>query len=251
MSQIKCSEGIVLRKFDYSNTSIILHLLTEKNGIIHLIARGAKGAKSQYKGKLDLFNQIRCHYIANNKTDLFILKECSIIDPNKSIKQNINLFFVCSLMFEIITSFPWDNNDLSTIYNLVTQIFCQLHKTNPIQTLIFFEIKILTILGYSPNAKNCSVCGKEITDAGLPTIYDQPGFLCERCNKNKNTSDEKLHHDRLSEITTLISMNDLYELEETKINNKNARKISSTLIFFIEKLSGKNLKSAKMIDKFV
>jgi len=255
MSEIKHSKGIILRKFDYSNTSIIFHLLTPHNGTIHLIARGAKSNKSPFRGKLELFNQIDCHYIASGKTDLHPLKECSVINRNKSIEQNISLFFTCSLMFEIINCFPWDNSDVSDIYHLIEQIFASFDKDTPNsipQTLVFFETKILTLTGYYLDATTCCNCGKNIIDFGWPMVYDQPGFSCRKCTtlKNKTTHSNKLDSNRLSEITKFFSINHVDELNRFEINDKNAQQISSALIFLLSKLSGKTLKSAKMIDKF-
>lgn len=254
MSEIKHSKGIILRKFDYSNTSIIFHLMTPDSGIIHIIARGAKSNKSPSRGKLDIFNQIDCHYITSGKTDLHPLKECSVINRHQSIEQNIYLFFTCSLMFEIINCFPWDNSDTSNIYYLIEQIFISFNKDNQNlipQTLVFFETKILTLLGYCLDTTTCCNCGKKIIDFGLPMVYDQPGFSCRKCitPKNKTASDNELDLNRLSEITEFFYIDNPTKLKQLEINDKNAYQISSALIFLFNRLSGKTLKSAKMIDK--
>ncbi len=255
MSEIKHSKGIILRKFDYSNTSIIFHLLTSDSGIIHIIARGAKSNKNPSRGNLDIFNQIDCHYITSGKTDLHPLKECSVINRYQSIEQNIYLFFTCSLMFEIINCFPWDNSDTSNIYHLIEEIFISFSKDNQNlipQTLVLFETKILTLLGYYLDTSACCNCGKKIVDFGSPMVYDQPGFSCRKCItlKNKTASDNELNSTRLSEITEFFSIDNATELKQLEINDKHARQISSAFIFLLSRLSGKTLKTAKMIDKF-
>ncbi len=47
------SEGIVIRLHPLGDTSLIVHWLTPEHGRLATVAKGARGPKSVFRGKLD------------------------------------------------------------------------------------------------------------------------------------------------------------------------------------------------------
>ena len=76
------TRAILLRKFAWSETSLIVSWLSENLGTIRTTARGARKPKSAFAGKLDLFFQADISFKPNQRGgDLHELHEVSVNAP--------------------------------------------------------------------------------------------------------------------------------------------------------------------------
>jgi DNA repair protein RecO len=67
--------GIVVRTRLLTETSLIVHWLTAEAGRVSTVARGARGAKSVYRGRLDLFQEAELTFRRAKRSDLHTLGE--------------------------------------------------------------------------------------------------------------------------------------------------------------------------------
>ena len=69
--------GIIFRLYPYSDASLILHVLSREQGLISLIAKGARRQKSSFAGRLDLFYLCQFEFILSRRSDLHTLRRRS------------------------------------------------------------------------------------------------------------------------------------------------------------------------------
>jgi DNA repair protein RecO (recombination protein O) len=99
----KSDRGILLKKIDYGETSLILHLYTENNGLRAFIFKGAKRKKGLSLLPLSFLEIV---YFERKETNLALISEAShemiwnqaIFDPRKSAV----LFFLCDILHKTI-----------------------------------------------------------------------------------------------------------------------------------------------------
>ena len=73
-------EGLVLRKFDYSETSLIFVLLTRQSGQQHFIMKGArKGSKTKFPA-IDLFRRVQITSTIRPNRDLHTIKSAESLE---------------------------------------------------------------------------------------------------------------------------------------------------------------------------
>lgn len=58
MQRIELESAFVLHQRPYQNTSLLLELFSKEHGIIGAVARSARGPKSRFKGRLQLFTPL-------------------------------------------------------------------------------------------------------------------------------------------------------------------------------------------------
>ena len=243
--------GVIIRKFDYSNTSVIFHILSPDNGIVHILARGAKNKKNSFSGKLELFQEVYCIYFKTGKSELFILKECGFIKDFPIIKKDISLFYISSFMLEIVSLFPWEELDASKVYRLITAIFSYFEKSSEDQRILllaFFIIKILFVLGYTPNLTSCCKTNKPFSRIISPVIYPDIGFsnLTQTYEKPLRIEKEVVNILRqVNQMVKLKQVNDIKNYSQYKLQ------IIEAVSFFIKNISGKNFKSYKTMLQFI
>jgi DNA repair protein RecO len=81
MSLLKQVEGLVLRKFDYSETSLIFVLITKESGQLRFILKGArKGSKKKFPA-IDLFRHVSIQYSHRLDAELQSVRSCELVTP--------------------------------------------------------------------------------------------------------------------------------------------------------------------------
>ncbi len=165
-------EGIVLRKTDYSETSVILKVLTEKEGVQSFIFQGAK-RKNKKGNIISPLSILSFEYYKRNDSQLAKIKsiEPSIIFKNipfDPYKSSI-LFFMNEVLNNIVKE-KEDNESLFHFLKNILQILDLDEKTAnfPIKFLFhltkhlgffpqinenpqFFDLQEGTFISYQPN----------------------------------------------------------------------------------------------------
>src|SRR2546425_7507667 len=90
------AQGIVLRVYPLTETSLIIRWLTRELGRISTLAKGARRAKSPFRGKLDLFYRADLIFGRSRRSELHTLREVSL--------RETHLFFARE--FDILSKPP-------------------------------------------------------------------------------------------------------------------------------------------------
>src|SRR5437763_3017176 len=85
---MESTEAILLRKRNFSATSLIVSWCTESFGCVQTIAKGARRPKSPFAGKLDLFFEAEISILRSRKTDLHTLAEVVLKNPFAGIRSS-------------------------------------------------------------------------------------------------------------------------------------------------------------------
>ncbi len=93
--------AILLRKTPWSETSLIVTWLTSAHGTIRTVARGARGPRSTFAGKLDLFYRTEISFAHSRKGDLHTLREVSVISAFDALKSGHAGFHLGGVFFRV------------------------------------------------------------------------------------------------------------------------------------------------------
>ncbi len=99
------TEAIVLRVMDYSETSLIVWLYSRDHGRLHLIAKGARRARSPFEGALEpLVRGEVVFYRKKRATDgLETAKEFDPIDLHTGIRRSLRRLYRGAYLVELLT----------------------------------------------------------------------------------------------------------------------------------------------------
>ena len=78
---MESTHAIFLRKRKLSDTSLIISWCTSSLGCVQTVAKGARGAKSPFAGKLDLFYEAEIQIARSRKSNLHTLREVALTNP--------------------------------------------------------------------------------------------------------------------------------------------------------------------------
>ena len=143
------SEGVVLRRIKYGETSLIATLYTKHSGKISLIAKGARKPKSKFVGSLEPATHSSVIYYHKESRDIQVLSEIEIINPNLYISENLRKSAVAMAIVGLVDSVMSGTESNEDIFELLSGTLSALNDTDyDVALLWFFEINLLRLLGF-------------------------------------------------------------------------------------------------------
>lgn len=234
-------EGIIVSETTYGESSKILNILTDTEGIIGVMAKGAKKLKSPLRSVTEKFALIKFN-VYYHEGKLSTLIQADVINPMRNIKTDITkigyLTYICELAYQTAKQNS-DNN----IYKILKSTILKIEDNlDPMIMTNILELKMLDYLGVSIDLDHCIKCGKK-TD--IITINgDAGGYLCKDCRTNEIIYDMKtIKMFRLYYYVDIDSISDLKISEEVENN------INRILTDYYDRYTGLYLKSKDFLKK--
>jgi DNA repair protein RecO (recombination protein O) len=160
--------GLVLRLYPLTETSLIVHWLTQTVGRLSTVAKGARRAKSPFHGKLDLFYLAELSFSRSRRSDLHTLREVRLVDPHTGLRSELGYLRQASYGAALIGQATETETPIPAIFDLMSGFLNHLpaHPPAP-KTLLAFESKLLGELGLQPDLAKTrlSAGGKQLIKA--------------------------------------------------------------------------------------
>lgn len=183
--------GFLLSKNKYNENSLIVEIFTEKHGKVSGIIFG--GTSKKIKNYLQIGNKIFVNYNAKSREKLgyFKIEIYQALSP--FYFDNHQKLSCISCAMNLIKLLTAESQQNLSIYSLIDDFFNLLKKDDWIKDYIFWELKLLKILGYDlelinlVDKKNIENKTHYISKSSTKKIV--PNFLIE---KNQNPKDIKI-----------------------------------------------------------
>jgi DNA repair protein RecO (recombination protein O) len=238
---IKKIEGIIVSEVDYKETSKIINILTKEDGLIGVIAKGAKRMKSPLSSvSSKLTNGYFYLNWYNNKMPSLI--EVDIINNFKNIKTDLvkssYSLFLLELSHQV---YKHENNN--NIYNLLISSINKIEENFDPQIISnILELKLLEYLGIKPVIDKCVSCGS-VKD--IVTISSHKGgYLCKNCLNNDNITTTKT-----IKLIRMFYYVDISKITKLEISEPVKQEINNFIDDYYDRYSGLYLKSKAFLKQ--
>lgn len=156
-------QGIVLRVYQYSDTSLILHALTDRLGVVSVMAKGARKNQSAFAGKLDLFYLCQMELVLSKKSDLHILREVALLDSHPLLARNYDLLCGVSENVKIVERLVERGVAVPELFNLFCDYLKHLPEhVQPALGNVIFKIRLLALWGSLPQFAQMHLAEKQM-----------------------------------------------------------------------------------------
>ena len=174
-------EGIVIGEYPFEESSKIIKVFT-KDGVIDIIAKGAKKLKSPFfsvttKLSLGVFN------ITYKENGLSKLVDADILNDYRNIKKDIVKTSYATYITELIDKVYKHENNVN-LYDLYIQGLCKISDGyDPMIIVDILRLKLLDYLGIKPIIDRCVECSNTTDIITISSYYG--GYICKNCLKNE------------------------------------------------------------------
>lgn len=212
-------------------------------GKISCVAKGAKRPKSM----LMAGSQLLCfgEYVLRKSNDMYTMQSCDPIEIFYQIRVDIEKLNYVAAIIKIITDVTTENQNNYNILKLFLNTLYIISESDKNLDFIIsvFKMRLLKILGYTPNVNECVSCGKK-EDVEQFSIKDD-GFKCKECSKQDKSAIQMSEGCRYAIIYTLNA--DAKKIFSFTIKEESLKEFELiTRIYFNEKLE----KEYKLEDLF-
>jgi len=177
------STAIVLRTIEFSETSLIVTLLTRDLGRLSAIAKGARRAKGPFEGSLDLLAVCGVVVIRKTSGALDLLTEAKLHRRFRGGQRSLPRLYGGYHIAEMLRLLTDDHDPHPDVYDLTIQTLEQIDGDGDVaSSLVYFDAQLLRMLGHAPGTDRCTDCGGAIqSNWRIAFSLTAGGLVCNDC----------------------------------------------------------------------
>ncbi|EFK96085.1 DNA repair protein recO [sediment metagenome] len=243
---ISRTETIVLNKWDFRETSLIVNFYTRQFGKISGLLKGIRTEPQKFASSLELFSYNEIILYKKDKTDLHLVTQADLKDNFDSIRTDISRISSASTIVELLNAVVPPEEQNEEIFNLALECFHELKSCEkPAKITTIFTIKILALAGFKPHLDSCVSCGARI-EGGCKFSFALGGLLCPKCQA-KDLKSRSIFRGTVATILH-IERNDFKNTLNLGLNPQIKKELDMVLNSFLTYHLEKELKSQKVAD---
>ncbi|MDD3904969.1 MAG: DNA repair protein RecO [Candidatus Omnitrophica bacterium] len=180
---IQKTEGILLRRQDLRETSLILTFYTRDFGKIKGIVRGVRGSRPGTIGgaSMEIFALDDIVFYERRKSDIFTISQCDLLDFFAPVRESLEKTAYAAYLIELIDSITALGDKSAEAFELLLNSLRLLGGDVSTKRVVrIFEIKLLNILGLMPTLSSCTACGGEVDSVARFSLRNG-GLICKKC----------------------------------------------------------------------
>lgn len=149
------TEGIIIKRSNFSEADRLLTILSEDEGKIKVLAKGVRKINSRRGGNIELFNRVNV-FLRESRT-FYLLTEVQLVESYKGLRTDLQKVGYAYYACELIEKLTAEGVENRIIYGLLLNYLRDLGaEDRPIGNLEGFETALLTELGFWPDKLACT-----------------------------------------------------------------------------------------------
>ena len=241
------TEGLILKSYSLAEADKIVVLLTQNEGLVRGVAKGAKRLKSRFGGGLEPFSIVQITYFQKEERELVSINQIELVKSFFDNAGDPNFLQKISYLTELIVNFapPHDPNEKLYRMAKVSIETAASNNENLDVIALYFELWILRLGGYLPDWNRCVSCKLQLKDDERACMQINFHLLCQRCQKSKSnwliSPDER----KIFMMAQRLNPNDFIKFS---LNQKaDIQKVSEILKRIISNILGKEIAGEKVL----
>lgn len=182
MARYQHTEGICLRRLDYSNTSQVATFLTLESGRLSFLAKGATRApRKGIRTGFDLLERYELVYTTRHSGSLLNLTDRSMLESFAPLRRTLEQTLCAYYAAELVLNFAVDTDPCPRLYAALLEALRRLSAGDRLGlTVLLLELATLREQGQCPTFDECVTCRGKLLGREVFSPADG-GPLCKRC----------------------------------------------------------------------
>ncbi len=207
-----------MHRSDVGEADRLLTVLSRERGKLRLNAKGARKVGSRKSGHVELF--IRSSMlIAKGRGEIDIVSQVETRDAYRGLREDLTRSTYAHYAVELIDAFAEEGSEQPELFDLLAEALKWIETTNNLPlTARYFELKLLTIAGFQPQAFNCAAGGEPLQAIAPDEFYGwhppSGGALCPKHAQERSDANrlslaalKVLRHAIRSDYATFTALN--------------------------------------------
>jgi len=243
------TEAIILNKYDFGETSLIVNFYTKDFGKINGILKGVKQDPKKFLSTLEPFSYNEIIFYKKRNSNLHLVTQVELKDNFDLIRNDISRLNSAAIIIDLLNNLmaPEDKNE--AVFNLSLDALKELaisQNHNLEKIILIFKIKLLDLSGFKPHLDSCVCCNSKILSEARFSVA-LGGLLCLKCIR-KDLSSRPIFRGTVASILH-IEKNDFKNNLNLGMNIQIKKELILVINSFLKFHLEKELKSQKLLNK--
>ena len=174
------TNGLVIKQTNYAEADRILHVFTDKLGIVSVIAKGARKYKS-HQGSASQLLYYSAFTLVSGK-GMYTMRGASTVESFFSLSESLDKLALCTYLFDITKALVPENMPDEQVLSLLLNTLYILKTKQRELPLVkaAYELRLLALTGFMVNCNQCSICANT-TDENVYFSLSRGGIVCSEC----------------------------------------------------------------------
>jgi DNA repair protein RecO (recombination protein O) len=178
------TEAVVLHAFNYLESSRIYRLATREAGVLSVLAKGARRARTRYGSAVDLFAQGEAQIYMKPNRELQNLAGFDVTRSRAALAEVPGRFTAAAALGELVMRFGGEEPSGVVFESLVVGLdaVAGAPAEGAADAALGAAWHLIAQLGFSPAVDLCSACHRDVPiDEAAPFSHPGGGVLCVNC----------------------------------------------------------------------
>lgn len=241
------TQGLILKSYGLAEADKIVVILTQHQGLIRGVAKGAKRPKSKFGGALEPFSIVQVEYFQKEDRELVSIRQIELVKSFFEKASEPQFLQQFAYLAELLNEFAPPHDPNENLYRMA-KICLETAVESPesLENIgLYFELWILRLGGYLPNWNRCDECLRELDIKEDTSLQINFHLLCKNCQKSRNYWTIKPIHRQI--FTSAQKLSPIKFIEFAKQKSESVSEVSEALKRIITQILGKEINSGKFL----
>ncbi|HDZ76802.1 MAG TPA: DNA repair protein RecO [Candidatus Omnitrophica bacterium] len=175
------AEALVIRKFDFRETSIIVEFFTREFGRLKGILKGIRSNPKKFGSTLEPFSCNEIVFYRSRNSEIHLVSQCDLRDNFLEIRSDLKKINLASFFMELTSALLAPEDKHEEVFELALSCLKDMSlAADPARIINIAQIKLLKLSGFKPHFDSCVLCDSKIDEyAKFSTAFG--GLLCFKC----------------------------------------------------------------------
>ncbi|MCK5476063.1 MAG: DNA repair protein RecO [Candidatus Pacebacteria bacterium] len=186
------TQGIIIRRSNFGESSLILNVYTKDYGKIEAVARSARKPKGKLKGHLELF--LLSDFIFAYGKSIDRIANSFSLENYENVKNNLNISFGAYYISELtdrVTENGYKNERMYYLFKETMDFLNSLCVDDALKyylAIIQYQINVMQLSGFFPEINKCVICKEDITLEENAFSFSYGGVAGKKCVCNDDSA---------------------------------------------------------------
>ncbi len=241
------TEGLILKSYSLAEADKIVVLLTQREGLVRGVAKGAKRLKSRFGGGLEPFSIVDITYFQKEERELVSITQIELVKSFFDVAGNPAFLQKFAYLSELLFNFAPPHDPNERLYRMA-KICLETAAERP-QGLdgiaLYFELWVLRLGGYLPDWTVCENCKTPLGADEETNLQINFQLQCRKCQKSK--SGVKISPVEREIFLAAQRLSPVKFLDMSDDSNAEVRAVSALLKRIISGILGKEIAGEKFL----
>ena len=239
------TEAIVLKRSDFGEADRLLTFYTPGMGKARAIAKGVRKLTSRKRGHVELFTHSQL-LIARGRS-LDIVTQAETIHAFRPLREDLLRTTYAYYSAELVDLFVEEGIENRPLFDLLLGMLGWLGDASDLDlTTRFFELRLLSLLGYRPQLFQCVACRRQIEP--VPNFFSAAdgGIVCVDCGRNHRGAREITLN--ALKVLRFMQTRDYDTCSRLRLSQLLHRELEVTMHDYVTYILERNLKTVKFLN---